>query len=207
MRTDHRWASVGRLLPRLLPVGICNGGVEGEKGTRTALLSVVDAGGLEDLGEDRDGRVDRVGDDEREGLGAVGGDALCEVAADAGVDLRETGEAVAGQVSDGQVESRGVGSREKSREGRDGTLKRSSRVILRRTKVIEDKERRVSSFYRRAGLAVRKKGRVTHPGFRGTPDRPSHRSYPAHHQPATFAECGAEKGRGVWGGGGTDRQG
>jgi hypothetical protein len=54
-----------------------------------ALLGVVGASLLEDLGGDRDGRVDRVRDDEDGGLGAVVGDALGEVADDRGVGVEE----------------------------------------------------------------------------------------------------------------------
>jgi hypothetical protein len=46
------------------------------------LLLVVGSSSLEDFGEDGDGRVDRVRDDEDEGFGAVLGDAFGEVSAD-----------------------------------------------------------------------------------------------------------------------------
>jgi hypothetical protein len=63
----------------------------GDKGRRTndikggdskEFLLVVGSGSLEDLGEDGDGRVDGVGDDEDEGFWAVLGDAFGEVSAD-----------------------------------------------------------------------------------------------------------------------------
>lgn len=53
------------------------------------LLWVELAGLLEDLGGDRDGRVDWVGDDEDVGVRAGGGNALDEALDDAGVDLEE----------------------------------------------------------------------------------------------------------------------
>ena len=54
-------------------------------------LRVVDAGLLEDLGDDRDGRVDRVGDDSEASLGRDLGGGLGEVANDRGVGLRGGG--------------------------------------------------------------------------------------------------------------------
>lgn len=50
-------------------------------------LGVVHAGLLQRLGEDGDGRVDGVGDDEDEGLGAGVGNGLSEGRADTGVDF------------------------------------------------------------------------------------------------------------------------
>ena len=50
-------------------------------------LGVVHAGLLQRLGEDGNGRVDGVGDDEDEGLGAGVGDGLGEGRADAGVNF------------------------------------------------------------------------------------------------------------------------
>ena len=52
-----------------------------------APLRVENAVLLEDLGDDRHGRVDGVRDDEHERLGGVLGDARSEVAHDACVDL------------------------------------------------------------------------------------------------------------------------
>jgi hypothetical protein len=50
-------------------------------------LGVKDTLGLQHLGKDRDGRVDGVGDDEDESLGAGRSDGLGEGSADTGVDL------------------------------------------------------------------------------------------------------------------------
>ena len=60
----------------------------GSRNTRKSLpLGVVDTGLLEGLGEDGDGRVDRVGDNQDEGLGAGVGDSLGEGGTDASVDF------------------------------------------------------------------------------------------------------------------------
>ena len=60
-----------------------------ECGDTEQLLGVEDTSGLEELGGNGDGGVDRVGDDKDVGLGAVLGDALNEALDDAGVDLEE----------------------------------------------------------------------------------------------------------------------
>lgn len=52
-------------------------------------LGVEDAGGLENLGGNGDGGVDGVGDDTNEGVGAEFGDALGQVAHNAGIDLEK----------------------------------------------------------------------------------------------------------------------
>lgn len=51
-----------------------------ESGDTKELLGVVDVLGLEDLGADGNSAVNRVGDDEHVGIGAVLGGSLCEVA-------------------------------------------------------------------------------------------------------------------------------
>jgi hypothetical protein len=58
-------------------------------GDTEELLGVEDACLLEDLGGDGNGRVDGVGDDEDEGLGAVLGNTLDEALDDTGVDLEK----------------------------------------------------------------------------------------------------------------------
>lgn len=60
-----------------------------EGGDTEQALGVVDTGLLEDLSGDGDGAVDRVGDDEDVGVGAVLGDSLGEVADDGGVGVEK----------------------------------------------------------------------------------------------------------------------
>jgi hypothetical protein len=60
-----------------------------EGGHAEELLGVVDTLALEDLGCDRDGAVDGVGDDEDVGVGAVVGGVFGEVADDGGVGVEE----------------------------------------------------------------------------------------------------------------------
>ena len=60
-----------------------------EGGDTEQALGVEDTLGLEDLGGDRDGGVDGVGDDEDEGLGGDIGDDLNEALDDTGVDVEE----------------------------------------------------------------------------------------------------------------------
>jgi hypothetical protein len=60
-----------------------------EGGDTEEPLRVEDACLLEDLCSDRDGRVDGVGDDEDERLGAVLGNTLDEALNDTGIDLEE----------------------------------------------------------------------------------------------------------------------
>ena len=60
-----------------------------ERGDAEELGRVVDARGLERLGGDRDGRVDRVGDDGRDGARAGLGDALGQRLHDGGVGVEE----------------------------------------------------------------------------------------------------------------------
>ena len=55
--------------------------------TRDAPLRVEDVVFLEDLGDDRNGGIDRVGDDENERLWRGGGDSRCKIPHDARVDL------------------------------------------------------------------------------------------------------------------------
>lgn len=57
------------------------------EGEGCVLLGVKDTVFLEDLGDDGDGRVDWVRDDEDEGFGCCGGDTCGEIADDASVDL------------------------------------------------------------------------------------------------------------------------
>jgi hypothetical protein len=75
------------LAGELLGEGLGADNVEGGDTEETA--GVEDAGGLEDLSGDGDGGVDGVGDDADEGLGAELGNALDQVADDAGVDLEQ----------------------------------------------------------------------------------------------------------------------
>ena len=75
------------LAGELLGEGLGTHNVQG--GHTEEALRVKDASGFEDLSGNRDGGVDRVGDNEDEGLGAELGDALGEVTDDAGVDLEE----------------------------------------------------------------------------------------------------------------------
>jgi hypothetical protein len=60
-----------------------------ESGDTEQALGVEDASGLEDLGGNGDGRVDGVGDDQSEGVGAELGDTLGQVTDNAGIDLEE----------------------------------------------------------------------------------------------------------------------
>lgn len=60
-----------------------------QSGDTEETARIEDASGLEDLGGNGDGGVDRVGDDEDQCLGAVLGNALDQVADDAGVDLEQ----------------------------------------------------------------------------------------------------------------------
>lgn len=60
-----------------------------QSGDTEQALGVEDASSLEDLGGNRDGRVDGVGDDQSEGVGAELGDTLGQVTDNASVDLEE----------------------------------------------------------------------------------------------------------------------
>ena len=71
-----------------------------ESGDTEKGLWVVNATGLEDLGADGDGGVDRVGDDENLGLGGRFGNGLCEVTDDAGVRVEEVVAGHAGLAGD-----------------------------------------------------------------------------------------------------------
>lgn len=78
----------GVLLARVfLDEGLSADNVEG--GHTEEALRVKDASGFEHLSGNRDGRVDGVGDDQDEGLGGELGNALDEVADNAGVDLEQ----------------------------------------------------------------------------------------------------------------------
>lgn len=60
----------------------------GNQVTTSSLLGVKDTSLLQDLGKDRDGRVDGVGNDQDESLGAGVGDGLSEGCTDTSVDLQ-----------------------------------------------------------------------------------------------------------------------
>jgi hypothetical protein len=60
-----------------------------QSGNTEQALGVEDASGLEDLGGNGDSRVDGVGDDQNESVGAELGDALDQVTDNAGIDLEE----------------------------------------------------------------------------------------------------------------------
>jgi hypothetical protein len=60
-----------------------------EGGDTEELLGVKHASALEDLGGNGDSRVDRVGDDQKEGLRGILGDTLDEALHNAGVDLEQ----------------------------------------------------------------------------------------------------------------------
>ncbi len=68
-------------------VSVSAGITEDRRCATHAPLGVVDTLGLQNLSEDRDGRVDWVGDDKDEGLWAGGSDGLGEGGADSSVDL------------------------------------------------------------------------------------------------------------------------
>lgn len=74
----------------VLVLGDEAGGADDVKGGDTEeTLGVVDTGLLQDLGGDGNGAVDRVGDNEDVGLGAVLGDGLGEVTDDGGVGVEQ----------------------------------------------------------------------------------------------------------------------
>lgn len=87
--TDNGDGGLGGVLKtgELLGEGLGTDNVQG--GNTEQTLGVEDTGGLEDLGGDGDGRVDGVGDDQGESLGAEFGDTLDQIADNAGVDLEE----------------------------------------------------------------------------------------------------------------------
>ena len=78
----------GVLLARVfLDEGLSADNVEG--GHTEEALRVKDASGFEHLSGNRDGRVDGVGDDQNESLGGELGNALDEIADNAGVNLEQ----------------------------------------------------------------------------------------------------------------------
>jgi hypothetical protein len=87
--TDDGDGSLGGVLMagELLGEGFGTDDIQGSHAEQT--LRVENPGGLEDLGSNGNGRVDRVGDDESESLGAELGNTLDEIAHDAGIDLEE----------------------------------------------------------------------------------------------------------------------
>lgn len=89
MTTDHGNGSLGGVgqTGELLGESLSANDVQG--GDTEQALGVEDASGLENLGGNGDSRVDGVGDDQREGLGAELGDTLDQVADNAGIDLEE----------------------------------------------------------------------------------------------------------------------
>lgn len=89
MTTDDGDGSLGGVgkLRELLSEGLGTDNVQ--SGHTEQALGVEDTSGLEDLGGNRDGGVDGVGDDQGEGLGGELGDTLDQVTHNTGVDLEE----------------------------------------------------------------------------------------------------------------------
>lgn len=89
MTTDNGNGSLGGVgqTGELLSEGL--GANDVQSGDTEQALGVEDASGLEDLGGNGDGRVDGVGDDQSEGLGAELGNTLDQVTDNAGIDLEE----------------------------------------------------------------------------------------------------------------------